>query len=131
MLQYKYNDRKVEQTMEKTVLEFVTEKTNDLIAAPSCSAEAKAAAEAWLASDKGLDANKAYIAELEADIMPIDGLIAFAESAAAAQVFGGEEAAKGVAQHAHDLKAAGRKYCDCPACAACEAILEKKDAMLG
>lgn len=116
--------------MEKAVLDFVVEETNKLIAAPSCSAECKAAAEAWLASDKGDDANKAYIAELEADIMPLDGLIAFAESEAGAQVFGGADAAKGVAQHGRDLKAADKKYCDCPACAACEAILEKKAEIL-
>ena len=28
-----------------------------------------------------------------------------------------------------EIKVAGAKYCDCPACAACEAILEKKDEM--
>ena len=72
--------------------------------------------------------NKAYIAEIEADIMPIDGLIAFAESEMGAKVFG--DNAANVAAHAHELKNAGKKYCDCPACAACEAILEKKDAML-
>lgn len=115
--------------MEQSVFDFVVEKTNDLIAAPSCSAEAKAAAEAWLASDKGAEANKAYIEEIEADIMPIDGLIAFAESEMGAKVFG--DNAANVAAHAHELKNAGRKYCDCPACAACEAILEKKEAMLG
>lgn len=116
--------------MEQSVLDFVVEQTNLLIAAPSCSAECRAAAEAWLASDKGAEANEAYIAELEADIMSLDGLIAFAESPAGATVFGGEEAAKGVAQHGRDLKAAGKLYCDCPACAACEAILEKKDQIL-
>ena len=72
---------------------------------------------------------KKYIAELEADIMPIDGLIAFAESDAGAQVFGAD-VAKNVAAHAKEIKAAGAKYCDCPACAAAEAILEKKDMML-
>ena len=73
--------------MEKAVLDFVVEQTNALIAAPTTATECKAAAEAWLASDKGEAANKAYIAELEADIMPLDGLIAFAESPAGAQVF--------------------------------------------
>ena len=29
-----------------------------------------------------------------------------------------------------EIKAAGAKYCDCPACAACEAILAKKDEIL-
>ena len=68
--------------------------------------------------------------ELEADIMPVDKLIAFAESEMGAKVFGGIDAAKGVAEHGKAIKAAGAKYCDCPACAAVEAILEKKDGML-
>ena len=62
--------------------------------------------------------------------MPVDNLIAFAESETGAKVFGGEEAAKGVAEHGRQIKAAGAKYCDCPACAAVEAILEKKEEML-
>ena len=42
----------------------------------------------------------------------------------------GEEKAKDVAAHAKEIKAAGAKYCDCPACAAVEAILDKKDEIL-
>lgn len=61
--------------------------------------------------------------------MPVDGLIGFAESDMCAQVFGADKA-KDVAAHAKELKAAGAKYCDCPACAAAEAILEKKDDIL-
>ena len=34
--------------MEKNVLDYVVEKTKELIAAPSCSQEAKEAAQAWL-----------------------------------------------------------------------------------
>ena len=34
--------------MDKNVLDYVVEKTNDLMGAPSCSGEAKAAAQAWL-----------------------------------------------------------------------------------
>lgn len=45
-----------------------------------------------------------------------------------AKVFG--DNARGVAEHGRELKAAGKKYCDCPACAAVEAILEKKEEML-
>ena len=37
---------------------------------------------------------------------------------------------KEVLAHAQEIKAAGAKYCDCPACAAAEAILEKKDALV-
>ena len=71
---------------------------------------------------------KNYIAELEEDIIPIDGLIAFAESPAGAGVFGDKAGA--VAEHAKEIKAKGAKYCDCPACSAVEAILAKKDEML-
>ena len=45
------------------------------------------------------------------------------------EVFGAESA-KDVAAHAREIKAAGAVYCDCPACAAAEAILEKKDMLL-
>ena len=61
--------------------------------------------------------------------MPIDTLIAFAESDAGAKVFG-EEHAKEVAAHAKEIKAAGEKYCDCPACAKVAEILERKNDML-
>ena len=117
--------------MTENVKAYVTEKTKELIAAASCSAEAKEAANAWLeavGTEKEAEVTKNYIAELEEDIMPIDGLIAFAGSDMGSKVFG--EAAKGVLAHAEEIKAAGAKYCACPACAACEAILSKKDEML-
>ena len=59
----------------------------------------------------------------------MDQLIAFAESDEGRQVFGAE-AAPGVAAHGREIKAAGAKYCDCPACAAAAAILEKMDLLL-
>ena len=116
--------------MKQETLNFVKEQTAALIAAPSCSAEAKAAAEKWLtAVGTAEEATKAYVAELEADIMPIDGLIAFAGSDAGVGVFGAE-LAKNILAHAEEIKAAGAEYCDCPACAACKAILEKKAELL-
>lgn len=117
--------------MKKEVLDYVVEKTNELTAAFSCSKEAKEAAEAWLAAagtENEAEETKKYIAELEEDIMPLDNLIAFAESEGGAKVFG--DNAPNVAAHAKEIKAAGAKYCDCPACAAVEAILAKKDEML-
>ena len=119
--------------MKKEVLDYVIEKTHELMNAASCSSEAKAAAQSWLdavGTEREADETKKYIAELEADIMPIDGLIGFAESEHGAQVFGADKA-KAVAAHAREIKAAGAKYCDCPACAAAEAILDKKDTLLG
>ena len=118
--------------MEKEVLNFLVEKTHDLINSHTCSSEAKNAAQLWLdavGTEKEAAETKKYIEELEADIMPIDGLISFAESDMGCQVFGAE-AAKNVAAHAREVKAAGAKYCDCPACAAVEAILAKKDLIL-
>lgn len=118
--------------MKQETLNFVKEQTAALIAAPSCSAEAKVAAEKWLTAvgtAEEAEATKAYVAELEADIMPIDGLIAFAGSDAGVGVFGAE-LAKNILAHAEEIKAAGAEYCDCPACAACKAILEKKAELL-
>lgn len=114
---------------EKT---YVIEKTKELLAAASCCAEAKAAAQNWLdaiGTEEEAKAAEAYVKELEADIMPIEGLLAFANSEMGVKVFGAETAAQ-IAVHAEERKAAGEKYCDCPACAAVEAILEKKEVIL-
>ena len=110
--------------MEKTIREL----TGDLLAAPSACKEIKDAAQNYLdavGTEKEADAAKAYVAEMEADIMPIEGLISFAESDMGAKVFG-----TNVLLHAKERKAAGEKYCDCPACAACEALLAKKEEIL-
>ena len=118
--------------MGKEVLSYVVEKTHELIDAPTCNSETKAAAKAWLdavGTENEAAETKKYIDELEADIMPIDGLIGFAESDAGSQVFGADKA-KDVAAHAKEIKAAGAKFCDCPACAAVEAILNKKEDLL-
>ena len=60
--------------MEKEVLDFVVGKTHDLMNAASCSSEAKTAAQAWLdalGTENEAEENEKYIAELEADIMPL------------------------------------------------------------
>lgn len=109
--------------MAKTIREL----TEDLLAAPSACKEIKDAAQNYLnavGTEKESEVAKAYVDELEADIMPIDGLIAFAESDMGAKVFG-EEGAKNILIHAKDRKAAGEKYFGCSACAACEALLIK------
>lgn len=117
--------------MKKDVLDFVVAKTHELIDSPTCSSETKEAANVWLNAvdtENEAEETKKYIAELEEDIMPIDTLIGFAESEAGAQVFGTDKA-KDVAAHAKEIKSNGAKYCDCPACAAVAAILEKKDQL--
>ena len=118
--------------MKKEVLNFVEQKSRELIKAPTCSPETKASAESWLAA-AGTDREKAetvkYVEELEADIMPIDQLIGFASSDAGREYFGAETA-EGIVAHAQEIKAAGAKFCDCPACAIVAEILEKKEEML-
>lgn len=114
--------------MSKTIKEL----TQDLLQAPSACKEIKTAAQNYLdaAGTAGeADAANAYVAELEADIMPIDELISFAGSDMGAKVFGADGAKK-ILVHAKDIKSAGARYCDCPACAACEALLNKKDEIL-
>lgn len=111
---------------------YVEGKVKELMAAPSCCKEAKAAAQAWLdalGTANETEATKALIAELEEDIMPIDRLIAFTASEAGKKVFG-EKMAKDINAHGIEIKSKGAKYCDCPACTAVQAILEKKEEML-
>lgn len=96
-----------------------------LVAAPTSCPEAKVAAESWLAAvgtDREKEETKKLVAELEEDIEPIDDLIDFASSPKCKELFG--DKADGFLAHAKELKASGAKYCDCPACAACERILE-------
>lgn len=117
--------------MNAEVLNYVIEKTKEMMGSASCSSEAKAAAQAWLdaiGTEQEVEETKKYFAELEADIIPIDNLISFAESDNGAQIFGADHA-KEVAAHGKEIKAAGAKYCDCPACAAAIGILAKKDSI--
>lgn len=77
--------------MAKTIKEL----TQDLLQAPSACKEVKEAAQNYLnaaGTEKEADAATAYVKELEADIMPIDGLISFAGSDMGAQVFGADGA---------------------------------------
>lgn len=118
--------------MKKETLDYVIEKTHVLMNAASCSSEAKAAAQSWLdavGTANEAAATKKYIAELEADIMPIDNLIGFADSEAGVKCFGAE-LAKNIAAHAREIKAAGAGYCDCQACTAAAEILGRKTGLL-
>ena len=118
--------------MDKTSLDFVIEKTHELMKAPTCCNELKAAAQAWL-NALGTDHEAAetvrYFDELSEDIVALDDLIALAGSDAGVQYFGAE-LAHNIEAHGKEIKAEGAVYCDCPACAAAELILAKKDCLL-
>ncbi|MBR4658866.1 MAG: molecular chaperone Hsp90 [Clostridia bacterium] len=110
----------------------IVELTKELLAVPHCCAELKDAGRAWLeALDTPFeqDAAKAYVNELEEDVMRVDNVIAFFSSPAAAEHFGGERAAA-MAAHMHELKAKGAVYCDCAACAKGAAILAAKELLV-
>lgn len=101
----------------------IIQKVQEMISAPSCCAELKTAGQNYLAAmgtEKETAAKEALLAEIEEDVVPVDGLVAFAGSEAAAQVFG--DKAEAFLQHAKDLKASGAAYCDCPACAGALAV---------
>jgi len=102
----------------------------EMIAAPSCCAPLKVKAQAWIDNPDDKVIAKEFVAELEADITPIDGLVAFAHSQHAVQIFG-EEGAKKFAAHADELKAGGAKYCDCGACTPALKLLQSKEVILG
>ena len=109
---------------------YVIEKVKELLAAPSCCAEAKASAQSWLdalGTEHEAEESAKLIKELEEDIEPIDALVSFAGSDVAEKVFGDGVAA--FRAYTKELKASGAKYCDCPACAACAAILEHKSEL--
>ena len=110
----------------------VIEKVREMMAAPSCSAEAKAAGQTYLdalGTAEEHQAAKDLVVELEEDVSPIDSTIGFFGSPDAAQIFGAEKAAKMLA-HAKEVKENGGIYCDCAACSAGAVILENRDSIL-
>lgn len=114
--------------MDAKTVEFVTAKTHDLMAAPSCNPTLKTAAQTWLdAADKDAAA-PAYIEALKQGVLTIDELLNFAASEHAVQIMGAD-AAKKLLAHAKDIQAKGAKFCDCPACTADLAILRELKAI--
>ena len=102
-------------------------KVNELIAAPTVCAPLKAAAEAYIKAQDKASAD-ALVKALNENVNSIDETIAFAESDMGKKIFGAETAA-GMAKKGHEVKAAGGKYCFCPACQAGGAIYENREAL--
>ena len=115
--------------MDKQTL---NDKIKQLAAAYSCCPELKAAVQAYFDAAGTVDekiATQNLIAEIEDDIQTVDGLVAFAHSQHAVEIFGADGQKK-FAAHADELKASGAKYCDCPACKLGLEILANKAALL-
>ena len=114
---------------QKKVRDDLKAKVEEMIAAPSCCAELKEAAQAWLETYDDGNANqeptRKLIAALEESIGDIDGCIAFLASDMGKQIYGdARDAALAAAQEA---KAKGRKVCTCKACDLADQILAQKD----
>ena len=105
----------------------VIAKVKELIAAPMCNPELRTAAEAYLKNQNKENAD-AMLKLLEANVSSIDETIGFAASDMGKKVFGEERAAAMVKQ-GNEFKAAGGKYCFCPACQAGSAIYENKASL--
>lgn len=104
----------------------LVQTVKDMIAAQSCCKELKAAGEKYLKAIGSAEEKTAaaeLLQEIREDIATIDHVIEFFESPKAVEIFGTEKA-KAIAAHAHEVKAAGGKWCDCPACSAGLKILE-------
>lgn len=103
----------------------------EIMAAPSCCADLKEAAGAWLAA-VGTAGQKAaaekLLAELKEDVSDIDHVIGFFGSEAGKGYFGVEKAAA-LLKAAQDAKAAGGKYCICEACQKGAQVLENPDGL--
>ncbi len=94
----------------------------------SACPEFKEAAQSYLDSvgtEKEAEAWSALVAEAEADIIPIDGAIAFFKTDKAMAIFG-EDVAKAKLAETEKNKANGEKYCGCPGCKAAKDIIEYK-----
>ena len=115
--------------MEK---QFFIDRTQTILNAESSCPEIKAAAKAWLDSigtEKEMDAAKAYLAELEEDVTPIENLIGLLQSETGLHIFG-EAKVKTMLKKAKDSQDMGLKYCICAACNAGGAILDNKEKFL-
>ena len=109
----------------------INAKVKEIVAAPSCCAELKAAGQAWLdsvGSPAQKEAAEKLVRELKEDICGIDDVLALFSSDAGAKLFGAETAAQ-LASKAKEVKASGGKYCFCPACQAGVEVLAHREAL--
>ena len=108
----------------------ITEKVKELVAAPTVYEGAKKAGENYLAAvgtAKQAEAAAALLKELKEDVGDIDGAIAFGSSETGKKILGPGAAA--FVENATKAKAAGEKYCICPACQAGGYILDHADEL--
>ena len=116
--------------MDKETFDYVAERAEVLESSYASTQVTKDAATAWkkaVAADNSdtavEEATKQLLDILEGRPTTIDGVIAFAKGAAV-EMMGAEAAAK-MLEEQEQRKAAGAKYCNCPACTAASELLAK------
>ena len=113
---------------QKAVRERLKAETEEMLTGHTAPG-LKEAAEKWLETYDDAMANdaatKAYVAALEDSILTVDEGIAFTGSDEGKAIFGDRAAEMNA--HMVSLKEAGKKYCDCHACAIAEDILKNKE----
>ncbi len=110
---------------------IIEEKTRALLET-HCYDGLRTAAQAWLdalGTGGEKDAGAAYVAMLEESLSSIDHVIDLFGSDRGKQLFGEENAAAMLA-HAQEVKAAGGRWCDCPACTLDLELLQYKEDIL-
>lgn len=114
--------------MEQGLLDYTAQKVDEMLAAPSASADTKSAAQAWkdaIAAGKDADAaTNTLLDAISAHQTTIDSLIGFMSSDKAKELFGADVAARNVV-HAEERRAKGAKWCDCAACRPCHELLHR------
>ena len=104
-------------------------KTEALIAVPWARPELKEAAQQWLDTLNDGNANKAaadaYVKAMESCISTVDELLAMIATPEGKAYFGDAAAEKEA--HFNELKAAGKQFCDCDACALVADIYKNKE----
>jgi hypothetical protein len=114
--------------MDKELLDYTATKVDEMLAAPSASADTKKAAQAWkdaVAGGSDTDvATSALLNAISKHQTTIDDLINFIGSDTGKQIFG-EEKADQMLAHSQARKEAGARFCDCAACKPCHELLHK------
>lgn len=111
--------------------EEVIAKVKELVAAPTVCPEAKEAGEKYLKAVGTADEKesaRALIQELKEDVGDIDSCIAFCKSDFGKQIYGDQVSAQ--IEAAEKAKAAGERWCLCPACQAGGPVLDNADLIL-
>ena len=115
---------------QKAIRSRLKRKTEQLVKVDWTAPELKEAAQKWLDCYDDGKANTAataeYIAQLEDGVGDVDEFLAFLATPESVAAFG-EEGCREFKAHMEELKAAGKKNCDCEACMLALEILAEKD----